>query len=762
VVPGGASFGGPPPVPPVPPVDGEKDGETVLQGSIERITYRDERSLYTVLRLSLEEGTGHAAREVLFLSERVTAVGRPPEVSEGQRVRLVGRWTSHPQHGTQFEFDFLETLVPADEQGLIRYLSSPIFTGIGETLARRIVKKLGAGTLERIQHDEHALDGVRGLRPKIAVALRASVQSQADVHRSLAFLRGLGLGPVQAQVVLRDLGPACDALLREDPYRLVQVEGMGFLTDRIALQMGFATEDPRRLQAAIVHLLREASDEGHCALPIGLLAREARELLRSTVEPADLGAAIDVLERGDALVVERALVPLPDRFADEALVYLPWLHACERGVAKSLVRLQKEGDATPLASVHELEIAERAEGIDLHPDQRAAVLALLSTPVGLLSGGPGVGKTTIVRLITALAERAGCSVKLASPTGRAAKRLAEATGRAASTIHRLLRYRPGGGFEHDADHPLDVGLVILDEVSMLDVVLAHNVLKAIQAPTRVLLVGDPDQLPSVGAGNVLRDLIDSGSVPLSRLTHIWRQAEGSRIVENAHAIREGRLPSFPERGDRRSDFYFFPAEDPAVAAERVIEVVTERIPRNFGLDWTRDVQVIAPMYRGECGVDALNQRLREAQASPGHELVRGNERWRTGDRVIQARNDYEKEVFNGDMGRIASISPDGIVLVRFPEQDVAYSGGELSDLRPAFAITVHRSQGAEFPAVVMPLVPQHRMMLRRNLLYTAVTRAQKLVVLVGSLRALRMAIDDASEERRHSALAERLRQLVGD
>jgi exodeoxyribonuclease V alpha subunit len=760
VVPGGASFGGPSAIP---PAHGETDGETVLQGSIERITFRDERSLYTVLRLTLEEGPGLSRPAVLFASERVTAIGRPPEVSEGQRVRLVGRWTSHPQHGSQFEFDFLETLVPADEQGLVRYLSSPIFSGIGETLARRIVKKLGASTLERIQNDEKALEGIRGLRPKIAEALRASVQAQAGVHRSLAFLRGLGLGPVQAQAVLRALGPACDALVRDDPYRLVEVEGMGFLTaDRIALGMGFTPGDPRRLQAAILHLLREASEEGHCALPLGVLNPAACDLLRANIERDGFEAAIEALERGDALVVERALLPLAERFDEAALVYLPWLQACERSVAKSLARLQKEGDATPLASVHELVVAERAEGIDLHPDQRSAVLALLSTPVGLLTGGPGVGKTTIVRLIAALAERAGYTVKLASPTGRAAKRLAEATGRAASTIHRLLRYRPGGGFEHDAGHPLDAGLVILDEVSMLDVVLAHSVLKAIRAPTRVLLVGDPDQLPSVGPGNVLRDLIDSGSVPLSRLTHIWRQAEGSRIVENAHAIREGRLPSFPEHGDRRSDFYFFPAEEPELAADRVIEVVTERIPRNFGIDWTRDVQVIAPMYRGECGVDALNDRLREAQATPGHELVRGKSRWRTGDRVIQARNDYDKEVFNGDMGRITSISPEGVVMVRFAEQDVAYSGAELSDLRPAFAITVHRSQGAEFPAVVMPLVTQHRMMLRRNLLYTAVTRAQKLVVLVGSMRALRMAVDDASEERRHSALAERLRQVVGD
>ncbi len=756
MVPGRESFGGPPAG-----ADGT-GGERVVQGTVERITYRDEHSLYTVLRVLPEAGWTGGAGE-LFADERITAVGRPVDVGEGQRVRLVGRWTSHPQHGRQFEFALLEPLRPSDEEGLVRYLASSLFTGIGETLARRIVKKLGAQALERVQEDEHALEGIRGLRPKVAQGLREMLRTQAGTHRALSFLRGLGLGPVQSQNVLTTLGPGCEAVLAEDPYRLTEVRGMGFLTaDRLARELGFAAEDPRRLRAAIVHVLLSASEQGHCALPLGMLAREVDGLLRAEIDRAAYEQEIDTLERTGRLTVERALLPREQRFDDELLAYLPWLHACERGVAASLVRLREHGDASPLASMQELAAAERAAGIELHSDQRAAVLAMLSTQVGLLTGGPGVGKTTIVRLIAALAERAGYSVALASPTGRAAKRLSEATGRAASTIHRLLRFQPAtGGFEHDAEHPLEAGLVIVDEISMLDVVLAHHLLKAIAAPTRLLFVGDPDQLPSVGAGNVLSDLIASNALPISRLSHIWRQTAGSLIVANAHAIRRGEMPSFPERGDRSSDFYFFGAEEPAEAAERVIDVVTSRIPETFDIDWTRDVQVIAPMYRGECGVDALNERLRDAQSSGGRELVRGGERWRVGDRVIHTRNDYEKEVFNGDMGRIATISPDGLVTVRFPEQDVVYSGSDLTDLRPAFAITVHRSQGAEFPAVVLPLVTPHRMMLRRNLLYTAVTRAKRLVVIVGSLRALRIAVEDSSEERRHSALAERLRQALG-
>jgi exodeoxyribonuclease V alpha subunit len=348
-------------------------------------------------------------------------------------------------------------------------------------------------------------------------------------------------------------------------------------------------------------------------------------------------------------------------------------------------------------------------------------------------------------------------VLLASPTGRAAKRLAEATGRPASTVHRLLKYQPGDeGFQHDHENPLDAGLVIVDEISMLDVALAHHLVKAIRPPTRLLLVGDPDQLPSVGAGSVLADLIASERVPLARLTHIFRQSQSSLIVTNAHHVLNGEPIELPDKGVRDADFYLFPEDEPARCAELLVEVVTERIPRNFGFDWTKDVQVLAPMYRGACGVEVLNEKLREAQGVGGREVQHGARIWRVGDRVIHTRNDYEKDVFNGDMGRIASVSADGIVTVRYPEQAVTYVRGELSDLSPAFAITVHRSQGGEFPVVVMPLVTQHWMMLQRNLLYTAITRARQLVVLVGSRRALSMAIANADQSARESLLEERL------
>jgi len=736
--------------------------EEVLQGTIDVVTYRDEKTLYSVLRVLPERGYGPPGGSI-FALERLTAVGRAPHVAEGLRVRLFGAWSEHKRHGAQFEFDSLEELAPADEAGLVRYLSSKVFEGIGDTLARRIVKKLGKRALERIHEDPACLDGIRGLRPEVALQLGESVRAQLGAHRTRAFLHGIGLGPLQTQAAIGRLGPDCERAVGADPYLLARVPGLGFASaDRIARGMGLAPDDPRRVAASVLHALGAAADEGHSLLPRGELGA-ALEGLLGTLRREALAETLAALEAEGEVVVESRAArdeegPGEGARESPSAVYLPWLLASERGLARSLARIAAPPEVAPLATERELARAERAGGIELHADQRAAVLELLRRSLALLTGGPGVGKTTIIRLVASLAEAAGCRVRLASPTGRAAKRLAEATGREASTIHRLLGYLPGEGrFEHGAEKPLEAGMVIVDEISMLDVVLAHHLAKAIEPPTRLVLVGDPDQLPSVGPGNVLRDLIDSGCVPVARLTRIFRQDAHSLIVANAHRILAGELPRLPGRGDLGADFYLFPSEEPAQTAQILVDVVTQRIPRTFGFDWVRDVQVIAPMYRGECGVDVLNERLREALGAGGRELVRGGLVWRVGDRVIHTRNDYDKEVFNGDMGRIVDVSPEGTLSVRFPEQTVGYSGAEVSDLRPAFAITVHRSQGGEFPVVVVPLVTQHYRMLQRNLLYTAITRARKLVVLVGSRRALRMAVENAEQAQRRSGLVERLR-----
>jgi exodeoxyribonuclease V alpha subunit len=693
----------------------------------------------------------------------VTAVGKIDQPAEGLRVHMHGRWTVHKAHGPQFEFDDVVVLPPAGVEGAVRYLASERFPGIGEVLARRVVEALqavapGADPFQAIADKPELLDGVKGLKPPLKELLVGVVRADLGTHQVHAFLRGGGLGPSQAAAIVKKFGHDCEGRLRENPYLIAHgVRGIGFgVADKLALGLGLAIDDPRRARAATLHALDSAADDGHSCLVVDELVERVRALVREEIPEAVVREAVESLSRDkdEGLVVEQC--------SDGATrAWLPWLAASESGLARRAKELLHAPPVPALASAAELAAHERRVGLELHPLQREAVLGLLSRPLALLTGGPGVGKTTITRFVVALAKASGARVLLASPTGRAAKRMAEATGAEAQTIHRMLGWNPqDGAFLHDRKNPLQADLVVVDEISMLDVALAHHLFKAVRSPTRLVLIGDPDQLPSVGPGNVLADLLASGVVPTWRLTHIYRQGAASLIKVNAHHILHGEELELPARGDLAGDFYHFVVEDPAECAERLVEVVTRRIPERFGLDWVDDVQVVAPMYRGDCGVDALNERLRQALGECGREVRLGSRTWRVGDRVIHVRNDYEKEVYNGDMGRIVRVEDDGSLAVKYPERVVEYEPTELGDLQSAFAITVHRSQGGEFPAVVVPLTTQHALMLQRNLLYTAVTRARRLCVLVGSRRALSMALGNVERARRESFLARRLRDML--
>lgn len=762
------------------PGGGPEAGQEIFQGTIETITYHDPNRLFGVLRLDPDPGFKAPETGSLFAPGRVTAVGKIADPVEGARVRLTGRWGRHPSHGAQFEFELAEPLAPATEEGLVRYLASKAFEGVGKTLAQRIVAKLGEDALERIAADPGCLDGIKGLRAETAEALSQAVVEQQASHRVFSFLSRLGLGPLTAQAVAAKLGADCEELIGANPYVLATVPSVGFLTaDRVAKRMGIAPDDPRRLRAVTRHVLDRATDDGHVLLPLRAMLERSASTLEGAASREAFIRALDEMEDGLHIVIDREIdgeaPPLDEdpsdalegtgRFAAHLPCYLPHHHIHEVELARGLARLLR-APAAALATEAALAKQEEAAGIELHPTQRHAVLELLRSPVALLTGGPGVGKTTIVRFVANMAEAQGVTVSLAAPTGRAAKRMSEATGRPASTIHRLLKVQPEtGGFEHGPTKPLTGGLLIVDEVSMLDHTLARRLIDAVASPMRLVLVGDPDQLPSVGPGNVLGDLLRSGRIPTARLTQVFRQSEKSLIVSNAHRVLTGDLPELPASGVRDADFYFFPVEEgPDALARRLVDVVSQRIPRAFGLEWDEDVQVLAPMYKGPAGVDALNGALREAltaqKGARGREVLFGEQRWRTGDRVVQTRNDYEREVFNGDLGRIASVASDGTCTVKFPDREVVYEKGALGDLRPAFAMTVHRSQGGEFPAIVFPLTMQHAHMLQRNLFYTAITRAKRLVVLVGERRALQRAVESTSHAGRMSRLQQRLEGLL--
>lgn len=727
----------------------------VVEGVLERITYANEESGYTVARVDTGRGAG----------DLLTVVGALLGAQPGESLRMEGRWGSHPQYGKQFTVENYTTVLPATIQGIRRYLGSGLIKGIGPRIADRIVEHFGTDTLDVIETQPARLVEVPGLGPKRTKLIGAAWEEQKAIKEVMVFLQGVGVSTSIAVRIYKKYGDASISVVRNEPYRLAaDVWGIGFLTaDRIAQSVGIPHDSPERVKAGLQYALSQSTDQGHCFLPEEQLIADAVKLLG-----VDTGLVIDCLGElaADPEGVVREKVPGGEEGAPVTAVYLVPFHRAEISLAGRLTRLLRtDQDRMPAFQDVDWDKAlawlARRTGAELAPEQQQAVRLALTQKVAVLTGGPGCGKSFTVRSVVELARAKKAKVVLAAPTGRAAKRLSELTGAEASTVHRLLELKPGGDAAYDADRPLDADLVVVDEASMLDLLLANKLVKAVPPGAHLLLVGDVDQLPSVGAGEVLRDLLDeSGPVPAVRLTRIFRQAQQSGVVTNAHRINSG----VPPLTTGLADFFLFAEEDSEEAGRLTVDVAARRIPAKFGLDPRRDVQVLTPMHRGPAGAGALNGLLQQAVTPARPDLPErrfGGRVFRVGDKVTQIRNNYEKGrngVFNGTVGVVTALDSDEQRLtVRTDEdEEVPYDFDELDELAHAYAVTIHRSQGSEYPAVVIPVTTSAWMMLQRNLLYTAVTRAKRLVVLVGSRKALGQAVRTVSAGRRCTALDHRL------
>lgn len=717
-----------------------------IHGYIERITFQNPENGYTVAQLQI------AGRR-----EPVCIVGTLPNVQPGETVRCVGSWKRHLVHGQQFAVEECYIEAPADLAGIKKYLGSGLIKGIGPTYAKRIVEKFGVETLHVIDEAPHRLLDVQGLGAKKLETIKSCWSEQKSIREVMIFLQSHSVSPTYAQKIYKKYGDKSIRQVQENPFALARdIFGIGFKTaDTIAQKMGIPKDAPQRIDAGIEYVLTELSGDGHSCYPM-------QELLKASAETMEVSEEF-VRDRISHLVHAHRLEQFDLPVASEItpFVWIRFLFMSEVGIARDIRRLK-----THTSSIREIDIpkaldwVQQALRIELAHKQKEAVAAALQEKVMIITGGPGTGKSTIINAILTITRKLTPNILLAAPTGRAAKRMSEITGTKASTIHSLLEFDfRTGGFKRNRETPLECDLIIIDEASMIDTMLMYGLTKALPDNARVIFVGDIHQLPSVGPGNVLNDMIHSRCIPVFMLTEIFRQAAGSRIITNAHRINQGLFPDVRNLSD--SDFYFIEAEEPEQVLNQIVTLVSQRLPKKYGFHPLHDIQVLAPMKKGVIGIQNLNAVLQEVLNPKESSLFRGGHKFQVGDKVIQLKNDYKREIFNGDIGEISEIDPaEQQVIVRIDERDVIYDYSDLDELSLAYAMSVHKSQGNECPCIVMPIHTSHYMLLHKNLLYTAVTRGKKMVILVGSSKALFLAIKNDEVKQRYTGLQQAITGML--
>jgi exodeoxyribonuclease V alpha subunit len=722
-----------------------------LTGQIEHITFFNEDSGYTVARVKV-----HGQWDL------VTVVGNMMSPSPGEILKMKGDWSSHPRFGEQFKVRTYQTTVPATVYGIKKYLGSGLIKGLGPKMANRIVDQFGKKTLDIIEHQTQRLAEINGIGKKRIAMIQQAWSEQKDVRNVMLFLQSHGVSSGYATKIFKQYKDRSIAVVKQNPFRLaMDIAGIGFIiADRIAEKLGFPKNSEVRAEAGIIYVLHNLSEEGHVLYPYGLLIQKCVDMLE--VDRSLIIHAMDGLSQSKKIIIENLPEGIQASRTENKVVYLAKFHLCETSIALKIRKLLNTPLGIPAMDTRSaIAWVQTILDISLAEAQISAVTSALENKMMIITGGPGTGKTTIINAILKIVDKRGLKTLLAAPTGRAAKRMSEATGHDAQTIHRLLEYSmQHGGFQRNETNPLACDMLIIDEASMIDTILMHYLLKAVPVLTTLILVGDVNQLPSVGPGNVLNDIITSDIVPVVVLTEIFRQAKESRIITNAHRINAGLYPSVdpPVNALDETDFYFIEQQDPERVLHIIIELATKRIPIRFGLDAIDDIQVLTPMHKGIVGAGNLNIELQQALNPREDSIIRGNNAFRVDDKVMQVKNNYDKSVFNGDIGRIKRIDTfNQEVVVNLDGRDIVYDFSELDEITLAYAISVHKSQGSEYAAVVVPILTQHFVLLQRNLIYTAVTRGKRLVVVVGTRKALTMGIKNNKTTQRYTNLRQRIK-----